>query len=275
MNRQPPQSRSRMVASRRERRDRNRKKADFAGAFRVLLSIALVAECLRVAFCSPRLKLAQVEVGGTQRYSAQDVQREAGVELGQNIFRVNLVKVGEQLRRDPVIRDAVVTRELPRTVRVDITERVPAIQVVSPGGAYHADREGVVFEKAATLNRKLPLLTLPAHEVPSLGGSLKPERVRAFWECDRLARKEHLKLLNVSVDDAGELWLNTGTSPSGQAVSQGLAVRIGQGTELPEKFRTIRQTLHSRPDLTTKASFLNVMCAARPAFTPSEAAAQP
>lgn len=267
MNRQSPHMRDqRFAAARRERRERNRKKPDILGAVRVAVALVVVAQCIRVAFTSPRLRLAEVRVTGTQRLSPQDVQRLGGVPMGQNIFRCNLAQVSRRLRQDPVIKETYVTRELPNTIRATIRERVPALQVMAGTRRFDADDEGFVFQAAGALTSGLPLLQLPEKKLPAIGERLPAHLVKAVWECDRLALEQGLKLRNLRVDGGGELWLNVETSPEEGASSRALAVRLGRETDLPEKFRDIQQALLGWPDLTAKASYLNVMCAGRPAY---------
>jgi cell division septal protein FtsQ len=268
MNRRPPQPRDRTLPESRstDRKERNRKKPDLLAWARAVVVLALVAQCLRVAFASPRLRLQEVRVSGSQRFTPDEVIRRAGVPVGKNIFRVNLGEVSRRLQAEPVLRDAVVTRELPSRLNVELTERQPALQIASEGKTFNADDEGVVFEEARALNPKLPLMELKQPALPPLGGRLHPDLVAATWECVRLARKEGLTLGKMRVDGPQELWLNIATYPTSQPSPGPLAVRIGRWSELPEKFRDIHQALQSWPDLTAHAAYLNVMCAGSPAL---------
>lgn len=280
MNRRPPQPRDRASATRRERKSRNRKKPDYLAAFRTLLVLVLIAQCLRVAFASPRLNLREVQVAGTERLSAADVAREAKIPLGQNIFRVNLVRVSDHLLRDPVIREAVVTRELPNSLNVEIRERTPVYQVACKGERWDVDAENVVFRKAPRYLQGEPLLEVQPGDLPALGQPLRADLAKGLAQCKQLARKEGLDLRHLRVDEAGELWLNIATSSTKQTASpppadeEGnvvpdpgrLKVRVGRLTDLPQKFRDIRQTLQGWPNLTMTATHLDVMCPGRPAY---------
>lgn len=267
MNRKPPHARdARFAAARRERRERNRKKPDVLGAVRVVLSLLLVTQCLRVAFTSPRMRLQDVKVSGTQRLSPADVQRLGRVPLGQNVFRCNLVRVSDHLRTDPIIKDAVVTRELPGTLRVAVTERVPALQIMAGADRFDADGEGFVFRRAAALKRDLPLLQVPPKKLPSIGQKLAPNVFKAARECSRLAKAQGLQLRNLRVDEGEELWLNVETTPRDPSAPRELAIRLGRDTDLPDKFRDIQQILLGWPEVTAKASYLNVMCAGNPYY---------
>jgi len=252
--------------SRLDRKERNRKKPDFVAAFRFLLLTLLVAQCLRVAFTSPRLRLQEVKVTGTGRLTPAQVREIGNVRLGQNIFCVNLTRVSRRMLGQPFIREAVVTRELPNALNVTLRERTPFLQAQAGAKLFHADEDGVVFQEAGARTSGMPTLELPARALPPLGKKLGAETLRTVRDCLRLARKETLDVRKMRIDEGGELWLNIATSPTSHASNPGLEVRVGRATELPEKFRDIRQALAARPDLPATATYLNVMCAGRTAY---------
>jgi hypothetical protein len=298
VKRRPPPS-NRADRLRREPRTRNRRKPDLGALARALCLVALGSQCLRVAFASPRLQLKEVQVEGTARLSPEDVQRMAGIRLGGNIFGVNLVRVRQALLQDPTIREAVVTRELPDRVAVQITDRVPEYQVAAQGVRYDVDAEDVVFQRARRYLLGRPLLDIPPAHLPPLGRKLRPEYAATARECVVLARNERLDLRHMRVDSSGELWLGIATAagsgaaspdsqpgeetegaegsrqePGPQAEGQAtpgaapgkLKVRVGRMTDLPAKFRDIRNSLRGLPGLTLTAAHLDVMCPGRPAY---------
>lgn len=248
----------------RERRERNRKKRDVFGIVRFLLVLVLVGQGVRVAFTSPRMRLKEVRVEGTSRFTPAQIIQMGHVPVNQNIFRVNLVRVSEALKHAPVIKEAAVKRELPDTLRVEVQERHPAILVRSESGAYHADSDGVLFERAPDTPGKLPVLEMASARVPQLGGTLSAEWIHTVGLCTELAQKEHLSVEKLRVDEGGELWLNVGIKAAGQAIS--LPVRMGRAADLPEKFRDIRLSLLGFKDRMASAKYLNVMCAGQPAL---------
>jgi cell division septal protein FtsQ len=266
LNRRPPHANKRVFVSRKERKVKNRRKPDVLGVLRVGLALLLLLQGVRVAFSSPRLRLERVRLAGTHRYSPERVVNLGAVGLGENIFRVNLVRVSQQLRKEPVVAQAVVTRELPDTLLVEIQERKPALVVVSGGQSFYADSAGIVFERTTAPKAGLPAIDIPAQDLPKLGAALHPEVAQSVWECVRLAKEERLSVRNMRIDEAGELWLNIETYPPGQATASILKVRVGRSNDLAEKFRDVRQALLGWPDLTATAAYLNVMCAGRPAY---------
>lgn len=288
MNRRPPQNREREATRRTappaaktarkrrggEWRDRNRRKPDLLGLFRSLFVLLLIGQCLRVAFVSPRLQLARIEITGTDRFSPEQIARLGQVPMGSNIFRVNLTRVSTALKTQPLIRDAVVTRQLPNTLQVTLQERTPALQVVRadrPAQAYLADADGVLFQEAAPRKHgqpgsELPAVEMPPKLLPALGKPLQAELTEAVLECTRLAVDQEVDVAKMRVDGSGELWLNVVIPATSRSQPDVLDVRLGRWTELPEKFRDIRKALQGWPHLTETASHLDVMCAGRPAY---------
>jgi hypothetical protein len=264
----PPSSREvnrRTTLTRSERRSRNRRRTDLLPLLRALLALVLALQCVRVALASPRLTLVDLRVAGSEQFSAEDLIRIGDIGVGENVFRTNLVRVSENLRREPLIAGAVVTRELPGALRIELTEREPAFVVSYGQTRMEADRTGVVFKIAEKRDPPLPVLQLAPKTSLKVGAQVPPELVEQFWECVRLAEEEQLALARVRIDALGDLWLNVRT-PRNRATDGVLRVRVGRATELPEKIRDVRQALLAWPDLPERAEYLNVMCAGRPAY---------
>lgn len=288
MNRRPPQPREREAPrrsgtptarpvrkhARREWRDRNRRKPDVMALIRSGLVLLLIAQCLRVAFTSPRLELSRVEVRGTERFSPKQVAELGHVELGQNMFRVNLSRVAQQLEKEPLIRDATVTRQLPNTLQVELKERAPALQLasaVAPGAWFQVDEDGVVFQKVTQPNLKLPQAEIAPKLLPKVGGSLRPDLTAAIQECAELARREKLTVSKIRVDEPEKLWLNVVTPASPSRPAGSLAVFLGRATDLPAKFQDIRNLLQSSHSQVASAEYLNVMTAGHPSYRQAKA----
>jgi hypothetical protein len=252
-----------------ERPNRNKRKPDVLAWVRLAAGLVLAVQCARVAFTSPRLRLSEVRLSGTKRLTPEDVIRLGQIPLGQNIFRINMVRVSKDLlERDPMLKEAVVTRELPDAIRVAVSERTPALRLETPSAAYDVDKTGVVFRKAVSAGAELPHLEVPEKDVPELGRTMSTELFHTALECERLAKAEQVGLRKMRVDASGELWLNVAAFTSGDSGPAELKVRVGRPVELPAKFHDVRQALAGMPDLTARAAYLDVMCAGRSAYVP-------
>lgn len=110
---------------------------------------------------SPRFAVTAIEVNGTHALGADDVRGRLAVHLGDNIFLAPLAASEQALAAEPWIASVRVHRELPHTIVVDVTERVPAA-VVDLDGLYLADAAGHLWKRAATEHGEgagLPVVT--------------------------------------------------------------------------------------------------------------------
>lgn len=108
----------------------------FFGKIAVIVILGvLVFAGYRAAASATFFQVRQVEVKGTSRSSAEQVQQVVKRELAnRGVWRADLAAVSAQLERLPWVRTAVVSRLLPDGVRVRITERVQRAVVRTSAG---------------------------------------------------------------------------------------------------------------------------------------------
>ena len=148
------------------------------------------------------------------------LQKMAGVHTGENLFRVDLLRVKRDLELTPLIESAAVERVLPDTLRLRIVERRPIAQVVSfrqqPDGqlvrqVYWLDARGVVIppiDPRLTVQKKqpkwLPLIVgiptaklLPGRRVdsPAVRSALQ---LVSRYDLSPMAGLAHLRQIDVS-----------------------------------------------------------------------------
>lgn len=111
--------------------------------------------------------------GGAFRHvTADELKARAGVDLGVNLFSLDLARVARDVARDPWVANARARRELPQAVVVEVSEREAACAValeVAPedgaaapldGALYLADADGVLFKRATVEEAAaLPVVT--------------------------------------------------------------------------------------------------------------------
>ncbi|MBK9071988.1 MAG: FtsQ-type POTRA domain-containing protein [Myxococcales bacterium] len=103
---------------------------------------------------SPRFAIARFEVHGTNHMAEADVVAVAGVSLGGNIFALDVEGVEQRLERLPWVRQASVSRQLPDTLEIEVTERV-AVAAVNADGLYLVDADGRLFKRGDTKTGEL------------------------------------------------------------------------------------------------------------------------
>ncbi len=89
----------------------------------------LVAGAAWLAVNSALFSLRWIRVSGNERMSVAEVERVAGVEMGQNLLRLATGSLRAHLESDPRIARATVRRNLPSTLSIEIKERVPVAAV--------------------------------------------------------------------------------------------------------------------------------------------------
>lgn len=107
----------------------------------------LVFAGYRAAASATFFQMRHIEIKGTARASADQVQQVVRRELAQSgVWRADLTAVSAQLERLPWVRTAVVSRLLPDGIRVRITERVQrAVIRTAAGRLLWIDDDAVVL----------------------------------------------------------------------------------------------------------------------------------
>lgn len=96
---------------------------------------------------SPRFAIEAVEVSGARHRTAAELETEAGLVKGQNVFSVDLDASRDRLLADPWIREASVARKLPSSIALRVTEHEAAALVVAGADTYLATRDGELFKR--------------------------------------------------------------------------------------------------------------------------------
>lgn len=119
-----------MAAQRKQ--NRRRKRSRLGPLFKVLCAMAVAAAFLVGA--TVFFQVETVVVTGNQRYTQEEIVQATGIEVGDNLFRMNKYdiydKVVEQL---PYIEEIRIRRGLPSTILVTVTEW-DAVAKIMPGG---------------------------------------------------------------------------------------------------------------------------------------------
>ncbi|MBI5062730.1 MAG: FtsQ-type POTRA domain-containing protein [Desulfatitalea sp.] len=89
-----------------------------------------------------------ITVSGQQRLTEDQVLRQAGIRLGDNLLALNLRVVRERLLDHPWILTAQVAREIPNALVIRIEEHV-ALARVDLGRKFFIDVEGRIFKEVA------------------------------------------------------------------------------------------------------------------------------
>lgn len=122
------------------------------------VSAAGVVVCVWAAFFSPLLAVRDVRIVGGEHTTARDVAAAAGLSTDDNLLLVSTSEIATRAETLPWVRDAEVSRKLPGTVVVRVTERRAAMMLTLADGRWLIDRDGTVLDLAGR-GEELPILS--------------------------------------------------------------------------------------------------------------------
>ncbi len=86
-------------------------------------AIGLTWGASHYATTSARFAIRDVQLEGDVRVTKDQVLRESGIRLGDNLFRLDLAKARERLLANPWLSQVRITRHLPSTIAIELQER--------------------------------------------------------------------------------------------------------------------------------------------------------
>jgi hypothetical protein len=130
----------------------------------LLAGIGVVAAVLALVYGAdkvmklPSLSVKNVKITGYSEIKPEQVVKISGIRTGEPLLKVDLDKVRKRVASHPKISDAVVGRELPDTVHIDISERKPEA-IIMDRSFFTVDSEGVVLAKNRRYPGTFPIIT--------------------------------------------------------------------------------------------------------------------
>lgn len=119
------------MASARNNRRRRRGRGRLGPLFKLLCVLAVI-----VALTMGATVFFQVEtvvVSGNSRYTEEEVVRATGIQVGDNLYRMNKNQIADKVLRElPYTRDLRIRRSLPSTIIITMTEWEAVARVKAP-----------------------------------------------------------------------------------------------------------------------------------------------
>lgn len=123
-----------------------------------LLSVLTVVGLTYCVYFTPMLGVSEVDVRGSVALTEDEVRAAAAITPGAPLVRLDLDGIHDRVAALPRVSAVEVERQLPGTVRLLITERVPVGSVKMPDGYHLVDATG----------KDYAVLPTPAPGVPEL-----------------------------------------------------------------------------------------------------------
>lgn len=150
--------------------NRRPKSAEYRARRRIILRRRLVAlltllTVVGLIYCvlfTPLLGVHRVDVRGSVVLTEDEVRATAAIEPGSPLVRLDLRGIHDRVAAMPRVAAVEVERQLPGTVRLLISERVPVGSVKLPDGFHLVDATGKDYAVLPTAAPGVPELVLAA-----------------------------------------------------------------------------------------------------------------
>lgn len=117
----------------------------------VLLAVVVMCVGLVLVF-SLFFKINTITISGDKVYSDKMVADKSGIEMGENLFKVNGEKLTEKLSKDlPYIKSVTVERKLPDTIIINVEAAKEVAAITTKKGFVLLDETGKVLDKNASI----------------------------------------------------------------------------------------------------------------------------
>lgn len=124
------------------------------------VAVAVAWSAHRYALTSPRFAVRNIEVRGGERVGPQQVKEQGGAAVGANLFALDTAQVERGMLDNPWVSSVKVTRKLPNTLEVSVTERQARAIAVLNGKLYLVSASGEPFKPLAAKDPvDLPVIT--------------------------------------------------------------------------------------------------------------------
>lgn len=198
----------------------------------------------RTVTASDFFNVAKIEVRGTERASATDIQGVIEMQTERSgAWHADLPSIKERIERIPFVRSAAVSRVLPDGIRVHVFESVPQALIRTSTGDMLIDENANIIAPAKGKEETLPFVMVGWNEAKSEGaGKENLDRVKMYqkmlseWREFSLASR--VKLVDASdmreprayIEDSGTtVSIALGRDKFGEYLRRGINAIVGKG----------------------------------------------
>jgi cell division protein FtsQ len=178
-------------------------------------SVSVAYSVRHYALTSPRFSIQEVNLLGGKRVSPEQARQQADVVLGSNVFALDTAQAERKLLENPWISEARVTRDLPRSLRIEIKEREPAALAVFSDRLYLVTADGEPFKQLQAGDpADFPIITGVSVEGLSRDRAREIDRVKEGLEVleqySRVPLSKTQAAQEVHLADSGDVVLTAG-----------------------------------------------------------------
>jgi cell division septal protein FtsQ len=217
----------------------------------LLVSIPFAAlAAYRYVAALPFFAVRELQVFGLHHVEKKDFIAYMGDPRGRSIVGYDMPEVSRRLAAHPWIKDAVVRRDFPDTVRVEVTERVPAAVAETETGKYLIDTDGLALARVDSGWEFLPRVACPSARGLRLVDAKTACGFRHALELIAAVRREPTEYFAGTLAGVGE-------DGNPYLVYDGAVVKVGAG-EYTDKIKRLSEVASDMKKRGTKASVIDL-----------------
>jgi cell division septal protein FtsQ len=185
--------------------------------FLTLFVFAAVLSVGLLVLSSPLFAVKAVEISGSAAVSAEEIEKIAGLAVGDNLFSFDAGGAEKALTAHPYIKSVKINKDFPDKVTVLVEERKPRayVEFKSVGTYLLIDETGRVLESASYAAEELPVIVGLKLKDIALGQPLAAEDTKAFENVVLIShlfdKYELTGRIRVEVSNAKDIHLYIGT----------------------------------------------------------------
>ncbi len=108
--------------------------------------VCLVLGLVLVSFFTPIYNVSEIEVSGNSRNDAQTIAVASGINIGENIFKINLSDVKRRVSKVAFVSAVGVKRSFPNKIKITVTEGEECAYISFIGNYVGIDENGRILE---------------------------------------------------------------------------------------------------------------------------------
>ena len=140
-----------------------KKKKKIKRIIKTIILLALIIGGFCFALISPIFNVTEINVTGNEQISADTIISLSQLEIGQNLFRFNRIKVSNEIKTNAYIENVKIQRKIPNKIEITIEERKRDYNVEFLNGYAYINNQGYILEIA---EQKLELPVIKGISTP-------------------------------------------------------------------------------------------------------------
>jgi cell division protein FtsQ len=181
----------------------------------------------------------EVHVVGLTSVTEDEVIRLLGPVKGENLFLTDKEALSQKIMLHPLVNQVKVKKELPASLIIEISERVPAALVYNKDGVVEVDSQGIILRFYETWPKK---------DNPVITGIDVSDSIGPGQKMESSNLQKGLLLLGQAPEGLSSLIGEVHIASDGQVfvyLTTGTQVKIGHGEEYTGKLKLLQELLDS------------------------------